>query len=89
MFIQLGFAERGHAFGAFDPGGNEAGGAEDFKMMGTGGLGNVQVHFIAGQRPSLGLQQSLDDGHPAGIGQGLHDVGQRHVAQGRMGIMFH
>ncbi len=89
MFVQLGFPEGSHATGAFDLGENDAGGTEDFKVMGAGGLGNIQVHFIAGESPAPGFEELLHDGNPAGIRQGLHDMGQRYVAQGRMGVMFH
>lgn len=89
MFVQFGGAEGGHALGAFHFGGDDAGIAQDFEVMGAGGLGDIHRDFVASQGAAFCLQQFLDDGQAPRIGERLHDGGQPDVSHRRMGIGLH
>ena len=58
-------------------------------MMRPRRLRDLELHFIARQRPAPALKQLADDGDPARIGQRLHHDVQFQILHRRMGIRFH
>lgn len=79
-------AEGGEVLGALFALGDDAGVAEDFHVVGEGGLGEFALEGVAGLRSFCG---HADDFEARGITQGAQDLGQGDFGDVGVGDVFH